>query len=64
MLTGFALLRAELQHAHFIMSLFRMKLLQYYTLLQRSFLSTASAEGWQALDGLHEISYSDLASHL
>ncbi|KDR24084.1 TBC1 domain family member 5 isoform X2 [Zootermopsis nevadensis] len=50
-----ALLRAEVQHAHAIMSLCRMKLLQYHSLLQRSFPPTASAEAMQAVDGLQEL---------
>lgn len=50
-----AVLRKELQEAHAIMSLCRMKLSQYHNLLQRSFPPTASAEVLQVLEGLQEL---------
>jgi len=54
-------LRKELQEAHDIMYVCRMKLSQYHALLQRSFASTASAEVLQVLDGLREVSHLYLA---
>lgn len=55
------MLRKELQEAHAIMYLCRMKLSQYHTLLQRSFASTTSAEVLQVLEGLREVSHLYLA---
>jgi hypothetical protein len=54
-------LRKELQEAHAIMYLCRMKLSQNHTLLQRSFASTTSAEVLQVLEGLREVSHLYLA---
>lgn len=50
-----ALLKAELQQAHAIMTLCRMKLSQYHAVLQRSSPSTPSVETLQVLDGLQEL---------
>lgn len=55
------MLRKELQEAHAIMYLCRMKLSQYHALLQRSFASTASAEVLQVLEGLREVSHLHVA---
>jgi hypothetical protein len=50
-------LRKDLQEAHAIMYVCRIKLSQYHALLQRSFASTASAEVLQVLEGLREVSH-------
>lgn len=55
------MLRKELQEAHAIMYLCRMKLSQYHAMLQRSFGSTASGEVLQVLEGLREVSHLYLA---
>jgi predicted component of viral defense system (DUF524 family) len=57
-------LRKELQEAHAIMYLCRMKLSQYHALLQRSFVPTASAEVLQVLEGLREVSHLYMACHV
>jgi hypothetical protein len=54
-------LRKELQEAHALMYLCRMKLSQYHAVLQRSFGSSASVEVQQVLEGLREVSHLYLA---
>ncbi|XP_069675609.1 TBC1 domain family member 5 [Periplaneta americana] len=50
-----ALVRQELEHAHAVMSISRMKLLQYHSVLQRNLSPSASPEAVQAIDGLREL---------
>ncbi|XP_066994903.2 TBC1 domain family member 5 [Anabrus simplex] len=50
-----ALLMAELQHAHAVMSLCHLKLAQYRTVLQHSIGTAENSEAQQALDGINEL---------
>uniref|UniRef100_A0A1B6DKW6 Rab-GAP TBC domain-containing protein n=1 Tax=Clastoptera arizonana TaxID=38151 RepID=A0A1B6DKW6_9HEMI len=49
-----ALVRGELQHAHAVMSLCRLKLAQYYSVLEK-YISEDNIPAQQALTGIHEV---------
>lgn len=50
-----ALLQAELEHAHAVMALCRLKLQQYQITIRKALLSTEINEALQALDGINEL---------